>query len=135
MATLAATAAIIGTFPGGDVTIGGMASSDVTYSSDNNADGSWTTTLAPSGVSDPWYTRLEIGSGSFNGPVEITWQLQQKTTDWGDIGTAQTTNIVLSGNAENVYASSDGSNSTNYNWSTDISSAGTYRVVATVDST
>ncbi len=131
--TVAVAAVTIGTFQGGEVTIGGMASSTITYSSDNDADGSWYTTLTPSGVTDPWYARLEIGAGSFNGPVVITWQLQQNLATWTDVGAAQTTNIVLSGNAENVYASSNGANATNYNWSNDVSAAGTYRVIVSVD--
>ena len=137
MATVAVTAVLIGSFQGGEVTVGGMASSTVTYSGDNSEAGSWTTTLTPSDASDDWYTRLEIGANSFDGPVEITWQLQQKNgtgaSDWIDVGTAQTTNTVLSGGAENVYASSDGANSSNKDWSQDVSASGTYRVDVTVN--
>jgi hypothetical protein len=127
-------AVTIGTFTGGEVTIGGVASSTVTYSLDNS---SYTTTLSPSGTSTAWYTRLEIGSGSYNGPVQITWQLQQETapSTWTDVsGAYTTTDITLSGIAEDVYASDDGTSTSNYDWSSDVTTAGTYRVVATVES-
>jgi hypothetical protein len=133
---VAVTAATIGQFPGGDVTIGGMASSTVTYSDDN---ATWATTLTSTSTTDPWYARLEVpAGGSFSGPVEITWQLQQKTGpgagDWTDVGSSQLTSIVLSGGEEQVYASSDGSNTDNHDWATEATAAGTYRVYATVDS-
>jgi hypothetical protein len=137
VSTLAVTAVLIGSFQGGEVTVGGMASSTVTYNADNNATGTWSTTLAPSGISDPWYSRLEIGAGSFSGPATITWQLQQKTapSTWTDVsGASTTTTITLTGSAEEVYASTDGANASNYDWSTDITEAGTYRVAVSVDS-
>ena len=121
-------AVTIGTFQGGEVTIGGVASSTVMYSLDNLA-GPYTTTLEPSGTSTSWFTRLEIGAGSYNGPAQLTWQLQQETapSTWTDVsGAYTTTDITLSGNAEEVYS--------NYDWSSDVTTPGTYRVVATVES-
>ncbi len=132
--TVAVTAALLGTFTGGEVTVGGVASSTVTYSLDNTA---FSTTLTPAGASTPWYTRLEISAGDYSGPVTITWQLEQKTgpSTWGTVAGGDTnTTITLAGTAENVYASSDGGSTGNYDWSTDVTAAGTYRVVATVDS-
>ena len=134
--TVTVAAIIIGNFQGGEVTIGGMASSNVMYSLDNLA-GPYTATLEPSTVSTAWFTRLEIGAGSYNGPTTITWQLQQETgpSTWTDVsGASTTTSITLSGNAENVYASADGTTTGNYDWSADVSSAGTYRVIVTVES-
>ena len=134
--TLTVAAVTIGNFQGGEVTIGGMASSTATYSLDNVA-GPYTATLEPSTVSTSWFTRLEIGAGSYNGPATITWQLQQETapSTWTDVsGASTTTSITLSGSAENVYASSDGTTTGNYDWSADVSSAGTYRVIMTVES-
>jgi hypothetical protein len=132
-------AVTIGTFQGGEVTIGVVDSSTaVTYSLDNNEAGTWTDTIEPSGSSSSWYSRLEISAGDYSGPVTITWQLQQKTgpTTWTDVaGGDTTTTITLSGGAENVYATNDGAwSASNYDWSTDVSAAGTYRVVATVES-
>ena len=125
---------MLGTFQGDEVTVGGVASSAVTYSLDNSA---FSTTLAPAGASTPWYTRLEISAGDYSGPVTITWQLEQKTAPltWTAVsGATTTTDLTLAGAAENVYASSDGASTGNYDWSTDVTAAGTYRVVATVDS-
>lgn len=137
ISTLAVTAVLIGSFEGGEVTIGGVAASSITYNPDNNATGSWTTVLTASSVSDPWYARLEIGAGSFNGPVTITWQLQQKngTDTWTDVsGASETTDLTLSGSAESVYASNDGTDATNRNWGSDVTEAGTYRVNVIVES-
>ena len=134
MATVAVTAALLGTFPGGEVTIGGVASSAVTYSLDNSA---FSTTLEPAGASTPWYTRLEISTGDYSGPVTITWQLEQKTapSTWTTVaGADTTTDVTLAGTAEDIYASSDGQSTGNYDWSTEVTELGTYRVVATVDS-
>ena len=134
MSTVAVTAVLLGTFTGDEVTIGGVASSAVTYSLDNST---FSTTLEPAGASTPWYTRLEISAGDYSGPVTITWQLEQKEdlTTWTPVsGASETTDVVLAGTAEDIYASSDGLSTTNYDWSADVTEAGTYRVVATVDS-
>jgi hypothetical protein len=134
--TVLVAAVTIGTFQGGKVTIGGVASSTVTYSLDNVA-GPYAATLEPSTTSTSWFTRLEIGDGSYNGPVQITWQLQQETANstWTAVsGASTTTNIILTGNAENVYASSDGTTTGNYDWSSNVNTLGTYRVLVTVES-
>jgi hypothetical protein len=129
-------AVTIGSFTGGEVTVGGMASSTVTYSSDN-INGPWETTLAPGSVSDLWYSRLEISAGDYSGPVTITWQLQKKTgtSTWEDVTSASTTTtMTLAGTAEDVYASSDGASTGNQDWGTYVTAAGTYRVIVSVES-
>jgi hypothetical protein len=125
---------LIGTFTGGEVTVlGNQAGTQVTYSSTNSDP--WTTTLVPAGS---WYTRLEINAGAYSGPVTVTWQLYLKngTSSWTAVGSSIPTSIVLSGGAESVYASGDGTIGTNFDWSTSgyADVAGTYRVEATVDS-
>ncbi len=106
----------------------------VTYSLNNAEAGTWSTTLTLSGPSDPWYSRLEING--YNGPVTVTWNLQQKTgvSSWTDVsGAAISTLIVLSGNMQNVYATSNGAYSSgNFNWEQDVTASGTYRLVVTV---
>jgi hypothetical protein len=113
-----------------------LAPSTVTYSLDNAKAGIWTTTLTPSGPSDPWYSRLEINGAGYNGPVTVTWKLQQKTgfSSWTDVSeTAISMSIVLSGSVQNVYATSDGAySSVNYDWGRDVTASGTYRVVVTI---
>ena len=108
----------------------------IMYSLDNAKAGTWTTTLTLSGPSNPWYSRLEINGASYNGPVTVTWNLQQKTgsSSWTDVsGDAISTSILLSGNVQNVYATSNGAYSSgNYDWGHDVNASGTYRVVATV---
>ena len=125
---------MIGTFTGLEVTVlGSQAGTQVTYSSTNSDP--WTPTLVPSGS---WYTRLEINAGAYSGPVTVTWQLYLKDgpSSWTAVNSSITTLITLSGAAESVYASGDGTIGTNFDWSTTgyADEAGTYRVVAIVNS-
>jgi hypothetical protein len=136
---IAVYAVFIGSFQGGEVTVGVMGSSSVTYSSDNNEAGSWTPTLSVSAAGIAWYSRLEVASGGFSGPVTITWTLQNETgtSTWTDVtGVTTSTSIVLTGSAQTVYATTDGTySSSNYNWGSNTTTAGTYRVSVSVDST
>ena len=108
----------------------------VTYSLNNAEAGTWTTTLTLSGPSNPWYSRLEINGDGYKGPVTVIWNLQEKNgvSTWTDVsGDAISTSIVLSGSAQDVYATSSGAYSSgNCNWEQDVNASGTYRVVATV---
>ncbi len=108
----------------------------LTYSLNNAEAGTWTTTLTPNGPSDPWYSRLEINSAGYNGPVTVTWTLQQKTgfSSWTDVsGASMLTSTVLSGSVHVIYATSDGAySSSNYDWGHDATASGTYRVVVTI---
>ncbi len=129
-------AVLIGTFQGGEVTVGGVGSSTVMYSLDNNQTGAWTTTLNASGPGAAWYSRLEINGGDYSGPVTITWQLQQKGATWMDVsGATATTSMTLSGTPQNVYATSDGAyGAGNHNWGSNVATSGAYRVLVTVQS-
>lgn len=125
--------AILGTFTGGHVTVVQI-TGQVTYGNDNNPSGTWSSTLQTvSGNS--WYTRLEI-AGGYTGSATVTFQLQEQNgATWQNTGTPVTTGTIsLTGSAQNIYASSDGANSGNKDWSTDASSGGTYQIVATVNS-
>jgi len=128
----------IGTFTGLDVTVGGMGSGNVMYSLVNADPGSWASTLGPSGPSVAWYSRLEIATGGYSGPVKITWQLENKTgaSTWANVtGASATTDMVLTGGAQNIYSTTDGVWAAgNYNWGADSEQAGTYRVIAYVNS-
>jgi hypothetical protein len=128
-------AVLLGTFQGGEVTIGGVSSSQgtITYNAANNVGGSWTTTLQQS--SGSWYARLELTS-TYNGPVTITWQLQIDTgSGWSDVsGATVTTSATLTGTGQDVYASATGASTGNQDWSQYATNQGTYMVTATVDS-
>jgi hypothetical protein len=129
---------LLGTFNGGEVTIGGInSSSTVTYSTTNSASATWTATLNQTVGSD-WYARLEV-TGGYTGNVTITWQLQQNTgSGWANVSgtgtTVTTNNVVLTGSAQDVYASGNGGITSNKDWGTLTTSGGAYRVTATVDS-
>jgi hypothetical protein len=136
LAVIAVYAAVfLGSFQGGEVTIGGMGSASITYSANNVDPGSWTPTLSvsPSGA---WYSRLEVAAGGYEGPVNITWTLQQENSTWQDVPSAtMSMSIVLNGSiSQNVYASSDGTIANNMNWGSYTSTNGTYRVYVSVDS-
>jgi hypothetical protein len=129
---------LVGTFQGGEVTVGGVGSSTIMYSTTNSADPStWSTTLQVTSLSTPWYASLEIGtSNKYSGPVTITWQLENETAPntWSPVSSPVTTNVTLSKGAQTVYASENGTITDNTNWESLISLAGTYNVTATIDS-
>jgi hypothetical protein len=138
VAVVSVYAVLINTFTGGEVNILGSGSGNVMYSLTNADPGTWASTISPSSTSVPWYSRLEIGADVYSGPVTMTWQLQNKTgpSTWADVtGVSASTSMVLSGSAQNVYATSNGVfGASNYNWQLNATTAGTYRVVATVNS-
>jgi len=130
-------AVLLGTFQGGKVTVGGVASGTITYSTTNSTGATWSATLQPGDVSSPWYARLEIGSSNtYSGPVTITWQLliESGPSTWSSVGSPVTTSVTLATGAQDVYASANGAITRNTDWGSLITSAGTYAVNATVDS-
>jgi hypothetical protein len=135
--TVVVAAVTIGIFEGGDVTIsveGGTSS--VMYSLDN-INGPWTATLEAANTTISWFTMLDVSADEMVGPVTITWELEQKTgpATWTPVsGATTTTTVSLTGSAQEVYASVDGSVTGNHDWSGDVPAAGTYHVVATVES-
>ena len=118
--------------------VGTVGDGTVMYSADDNEAGAWTTTLTVSSPSVSWYSRLEIAAGGYSGPVTITWQLQQKTgaSTWtGVTERSILTSTILSGSAQNIYATSDGVYAAgNHDWGIDATAAGTYRIVVAVES-
>ncbi|HLN46025.1 MAG TPA: hypothetical protein VK209_10000 [Candidatus Sulfotelmatobacter sp.] len=135
IASVAAVYAVmIGTFQGGEVTIGGGATGAITYSTDQST---WSTLLSPASVDAVWYSKLNINGGQFSGSaVQITWQLQRKTseTTWANVGTPITTTMTLAAGAQDVYATSNGQATGNHDWGQDVIEQGTYKVIATVNS-
>ena len=124
---------MIGTFEGGDVTIGGGATGSVTYSADQST---WSTTLSPASADASWYSKLNVNGGQYSGTaVTISWQLQRKTGDasWADVGTSTVTSMSLGAGAQDVYATSDGGSTGNRDWGLDVTEQGTYRVRITVN--
>jgi hypothetical protein len=122
-------AAVLGTFNGNAFTVNDVASGAVTYSIEGST---WAATPSAFNVGGPLYARFELSSTSHSGSTTITWQLQKDNSGWANIGSPVTTTVSLTGSAQTIYASSDGSSTGNHNWGSDISSGGSYRVVATV---
>jgi hypothetical protein len=137
VAVISVYAVIIGTFTGEEVTVGGAAG-NIRYNVNDVDSGTWNVTLISDDVLAAWYSRLEIPSGGYSGPVKITWQLQNKTdaSNWANVtGASQITNMVLTGGLQNVYASSDGTFATgNHDWGAHSEVAGAYRVFAYAES-
>jgi hypothetical protein len=113
-----------------------VAQGTVTYNLNNAEAETWNTTIASNGPNCPWYSRVEINGAGYNGPVTVTWTLQQKTEfySWSDVpGAAISTLVTLSGNVQNVYATNDGVySSSNYDWGQHVTQSGTYRIVASI---
>jgi hypothetical protein len=127
-------AVLIGTFTGGEVTVGGSAAGTVEYSLDQST---WSTTLSPASNITSWYSRLSINGGQYSGSaVTISWQLQRKVSEsaWSNVGTATTTTMTLPAGAQLVYATANGQATGNRDWKADATETGTYRVLATVNS-
>jgi hypothetical protein len=129
---LTAAAVFLATIEGGIVTVVGVTTGTINYTTTADGSGSWTTTLEPAGAS--WYTKLAI-NGGYTGPVTITWQLQSFATgSWANVGSPVTTTITLTGAAQTVYATANGGISSNHDWRTEASSAGQYKLIATINS-
>ena len=125
-------AVLLGTITGGDVTVAGVATGTITYSTTEDGT-SGTETLQV--VSGPWYTKLAVNAG-YSGPVTITWQLQSFATgSWQPVGSPTVTTMSLSGSAVDVYATATGTTSTgNRNWGATATNQATYRVIVTINS-
>lgn len=122
---------LLGTINGGIVTVGGVTSGTIAYSNDNSPGGTWSASLQPNGS---WFAKLSVST--YHGPVIITWQLQSYATgSWVDVtGKTASTSVTLTGTAQDVYASNNGDNTGNHDWSEDTSTGGSFRVTATVAS-
>jgi hypothetical protein len=123
------------TVTGGNVTVTGVTTGTIYYSSSNTAGGPWNTTgLVSSGS---WYAELVISSSStFKGPVTVTWQLQSdKSGTMTNDGSTVTTGVTLTGGTQTIYASPTGITTTgNQDWSLIDATPTTYQVIATVAS-
>ena len=121
-------AVLLGTFTGGTVTVGGVVTGTPKYSSTTDGPtGDWQLNLQIVSLSTPWYTKLDLNAG-YSGRVEVIWLLESDASGlWTDVTDATiTTYPVLSGDGQAVYA--------NQNWATFATEAGSYRVIAVVNS-
>jgi hypothetical protein len=125
-------AALLGSIPGGEVTVGGV-TGNVYYS---NGNGTWADTLKVSGIGVSWYARFNTPGNQYTGPVSISWQLQQKQTNgtYTNLGDPTATSISLTTASQTIYASSDGSGP-GHDWSQTATTPASYRVVVTIQST
>jgi len=121
-------ATILGTYTGGDITV--VTLSGAIYYSQNNSTG-WATTLSNIANGSAWYTRFNVTTGGYSGATSITWWLQKGGANM-TTPVEQTTSYTLSGGVEAFYASSDGTQGTNYNWGQNATAADTYRVMMQV---
>ena len=140
---IAVYASLLATFQGGEVVIGSV-QGQVWYSATNTTTASaWTATLNVSGLSDPWFTKVNFTS-AYEGDVGITWQLERKNAAWANatagtdatIVKVITTTFTLNGTSgQTAYASASGLIGTNQDWgSNNILKEGSYRIVVYIDS-
>jgi len=125
-------ASLLQMFTGGEVVVGTVAGS-VYYSKTNTEAGDpWALTLSVNNYTDPWYARF-LFTSTYQSSVTILWQLQKMGASWGNVTGFQYTSIVLNGNtSQPVYASYDGSLTSNRNWGGNVTANGQYRILAYV---
>jgi len=133
-------AVLIATYYGGNVTVN-TATGSVWYDDANSTSkADWTATLGEQGNignGSAWYVKLNITTTGYSGNVNITWTLQNETSPgvWSNVPDAlqQTNDYSLTGVVgQEIFASSDGNQSTNKNWGIYSNKAGTYRVKAVI---
>jgi len=125
---IAVYATLLGTFTGGDVGVVTLTGA-IYYSVDNST--GWATTLGGIANGSAWYARFNVTSGGYSGAVDITWWLQKGGSNMTP-AVEQPTSHSLSGGVEAFYASSDGTQGSNYNWGQNATAADNYRVMMRV---
>jgi hypothetical protein len=124
-------AAVLGTFYGNPITVNNVASGTVTYSTDGGS--TWSANPSDINAGSTLYARFELTTASYSGAASISWQLQESISgSWTNEGSPVTTTVTLTGSAQTIYASADGTTTGNHNWGTGITTGGSYRVMATV---
>jgi len=126
-------AAILGTYPGGEVSIQTMQGT-IYYQGEGSS--TWATTLSVGNGTD-WYARLNVTTNVPSQTINVTWTLELNNAGaWETVGgtSAPETQITLTGVATAIYATVDGTDSGNYNWSTHtLTLDQIYRVKAVVE--
>jgi hypothetical protein len=125
-------AALLGTYPGAEVTVNEMGGTIYYNSPDVGSD--WTTTISI-GNGTTWYARLNV-SNTPSQNVSVTWTLEENNgTAWNTVSgpSPPTTNIQLTGANTAIYVTDWGTSSGNYDWSPDTKTAGTFRVKAVIN--
>jgi len=125
-------AAILGTYPGGDVTIQQMQGT-IYYQGQGSS--TWGTTLSV-GNGTSWYARLNLTSNIPSQTVNVTWTLEWLNgSNWQLVSTtAPETQITLTGAAIAIYVTATGTSGGNYDWGTYTQTVDrTYHVKAVVE--
>ncbi len=124
------------TATGGNVTVSGVTTGTIDYSTTNTVGGDPWSTILSTTSGGSWYAELLISSGNtYKGPVTVTWQLQSEASGtFTNDGSAVTTDYTLATGAQTIYASPTGILTGNLDWHTVDSAATTYQIVVTVAS-
>jgi hypothetical protein len=124
-------AAILGTYPGGNVSIQTMQGTMYYWGTGSTT---WATTLSV-GNGTAWYARLNVTNVPSQ-TVNVTWTLEwDNSGTWDPVSTsAPETQITLTGASTAIYATAAGTESGNYNWGTHTQTLDrVYRVKAVVE--
>lgn len=126
-------AAILGTYPGGNVSVQGMGG-EIYYKQQAPVP-TWAATLnIANGTS--WYARLNLTANVPVQTVNVTWTLEWLNgSNWDAVSTdAPETQIALAGNPLAIYVTATGIESGNHDWGLHTTNVDrTYRVKATVE--
>ncbi len=125
-------AAVIGTYPGGNVNIQQMVG-EINYWGEGST--AWATSISI-GNGTSWYARLNLTSNIPSQTVNVTWTLQWLNgSNWDTVSTtAPETQVTLTGVATQVYVTTGGTEPGNYDWGTYTQTVDrTYRVKAVVE--
>ena len=132
-----ALAVYLAEIKGPEIIVIDTVSANIQYSDENVVGATWTLPEIP--LDQPWYVRMETNAEGYAGEVLITWVLQyfidsSWTTLEGLTGLPVETTYTLSGAADEIiYASSDGTITTNFDFGSATTATGTYRVLATIE--
>ena len=121
---------ILGTIEGGPINVS-YVKGQVFYSTMNEESAEWSSAL-DIGMGYEWYCRMEIEPGGYVGNVAMYWNVERWVVDleaWSSHNVITIGGFSLTGEAQIVYASSNGLIEGNTNFADHIFRIGNYKVV------
>ena len=108
----------------------------ITATIENSVDGSSWSTTGFSGSGTDWFCRLKTTATGYSGSAVITWQLQKSAdgTTWNQVaGASVSSSVTFTGvSGQDIYATSDGSETGNRNWVPSFTGTAKYRVQVSI---
>jgi hypothetical protein len=120
-------AATLMTLFGSQITVTDTSGSNVEYSTNGST---WSNSIGPINPNQTWYAKINILNAAGQSGVAVQWTLQKNSVDQNSPVT--TSGLTLATGTNVVYASSTNSTGDLFDWGTLTTTAGSYRVKATV---